>query len=81
VRDPSAGARSEVASIWKELLGVAALDDADDFFALGGDSLLAAQLRTRLELQSGRPVSLRELLREPTLAGMIALMQARESKV
>ncbi|NIA02531.1 MAG: acyltransferase domain-containing protein, partial [Nitrospirae bacterium] len=35
--------------IWKDLLGHKSIDKNDDFFQLGGDSLLAVQLLTKLE--------------------------------
>lgn len=69
------GVRDELAGIWKELLGIGACQDDDDFFTLGGDSLLAVELRTRLEQQFARSVSLRALLRDPTLAAMAKVIE------
>jgi phthiocerol/phenolphthiocerol synthesis type-I polyketide synthase E len=37
-----------VVEIWEELLGVAPVGVADDFFELGGDSLLATLVVSRL---------------------------------
>ena len=70
--------RARVAGIWAELLGVSAPNDEDDFFALGGDSLLAVQLRARLEEQFDRPVPLRTLLRQTTLQSMTALLSLQQ---
>jgi acyl transferase domain-containing protein/acyl carrier protein len=72
---PTSSLQGDVATIWGDLLGVEAHNGDDDFFALGGDSLLAVELRTRLEARFSRPVSLRLLLSEPTLAGMARLME------
>jgi NAD(P)-dependent dehydrogenase (short-subunit alcohol dehydrogenase family)/aryl carrier-like protein len=67
--------RGEVARLWTELLGIGTWNDDDDFFTLGGDSLLAVQLRTRLEQYFSRSVSLAALMREPTLAAMTKLIE------
>ncbi len=71
------GSASEdvVAQIWRELLGVEARGTNDDFFELGGDSLLAIQLRTRLESHCSRPLSLKELVSRPTLGEMARFLQ------
>lgn len=70
-----AAIQSELALIWRELLGVEAVRVADDLFSLGGDSLMALDLHTRLEAQFGRVPSLRELLVSPTLGAMAQLLQ------
>jgi len=79
-RDEEASIRDAVSGIWKELLGVDAREADDDFFALGGDSLLAVQLRTRLEKRFSRPVSLRALLHQSTLAGMVRLVEMAQKE-
>ncbi|MFC8272720.1 Pls/PosA family non-ribosomal peptide synthetase [Streptomyces sp. NPDC057271] len=42
------GTEAWLAEQWSETLGVAVTNPADDFFAIGGNSLAAAQLTTRL---------------------------------
>ncbi|HEX2077188.1 MAG TPA: amino acid adenylation domain-containing protein, partial [Longimicrobium sp.] len=64
-----------VATIWREVLGVPEVSPYDDFFALGGDSLMASRAAARLQEALGRPVPVRLLfdcasLRE--LAGRLA---------
>jgi acyl transferase domain-containing protein len=54
--------------IWRDLFGVESVDVHDDFFALGGDSLLAVQLNTRTRSRLGRPLPLRELMMHPTIS-------------
>ena len=66
---------STVSRIWQELLGVVAHGADDNFFDLGGDSLLAVQLRSRLESHFARPLRLKALLADPTLRGMTRLLQ------
>jgi acyl transferase domain-containing protein len=61
---------AEIVSIWQEVLGVAPLGIRDDFFALGGHSLLGTQIVARLRLAFDVDVPLRELYEAPTVAEM-----------
>ncbi len=72
---PQSAIEGSLAIIWRELLGVDAWTAEDDFFSLGGDSLLAVQLRSRLESQFRRSLSLKALLSSPTVAGMARLLR------
>ncbi len=64
-----------LADIWQDLLGVAEPGINDDFFALGGDSLLAIQLSAQLERRFGASVPIRQLLRTPTIASLAKLLR------
>lgn len=71
---PPEGAREEMlAAIWRDLLGCGAVGAGDDFFALGGDSLLAMQMLGRVR-QAGFELSFRQLLAAPTLRALAAEM-------
>jgi acyl carrier protein len=54
------------------LLRVADVGAADNFFTLGGHSLMGAQLITRIREAFGVELSLRSLFEEPTVRGMSA---------
>ncbi len=62
--------------LWAELLGRPGIGRDDDFFALGGDSLLVARLVGRMREQLPEVVDLewdvvlRHMLRRPTIAGL-----------
>ncbi|MFJ6392217.1 amino acid adenylation domain-containing protein [Streptomyces sp. NPDC091972] len=72
----------ELAALWSELLGIPAEDigAADDFFALGGDSLLVLALLERLRARYDRPVPFEEVLRSPTLAALSAVIDAERRR-
>jgi thioesterase domain-containing protein len=57
-----------IASIWKDLLGVANVGVHDNFFDLGGHSLLAVRMMSAVEKTCGRGVPLASLFIEPTIA-------------
>jgi len=63
-----------VAECWELLLGIQPLGAHDDFFALGGDSLLAAHMATRLRERFRLDLALSDLLAIPTVAGVAALI-------
>ncbi|HSS50618.1 MAG TPA: amino acid adenylation domain-containing protein, partial [Thermoanaerobaculia bacterium] len=77
---PSSGApRSPVehalAEIWSEVLGVGAPGIHDDFFDLGGHSLVAAQVASRARAAFGVELPLRLLFEQPTVAGLAAAVE------
>ncbi|MGW6269135.1 non-ribosomal peptide synthetase [Streptomyces sp. NPDC055060] len=66
-----------VLRVWREILGQDVGPD-DDFFAFGGNSLLAVRLSGALRRAGLPPVSLRELYVYPTAAEVTALIADRE---
>lgn len=76
-REPGAtGPRSPterlVASVWGEVLSQEVLGVDDDFFALGGHSLAAAQIAARLSDALGVAVPLTAVFEAPTVAELAA---------
>lgn len=69
-----------MAQLWKQILDLSACGVHDDFFALGGNSLRAAQItavtRERFRLDAAMP----DLLQNPTVAGFCAHVRRGESK-
>ncbi|HCT80060.1 MAG TPA: non-ribosomal peptide synthetase [Micromonosporaceae bacterium] len=66
--EPAQGEIEEtVARLWSELLGVAQIGRQHNFFALGGDSLIATKLLARLRAEALGGVQLRHLFSSPTL--------------
>ncbi len=69
---------TSLAAIWRELLGVPP-QRGDDFFALGGHSLVAVRLFARVRRQFGVDLPLATLFEAPTLARLAArIAQAQE---
>ncbi|WP_127956882.1 non-ribosomal peptide synthetase [Serratia microhaemolytica] len=62
-----------LAAIWCELLGVEQVSRHDNFFALGGHSLLIVTLIERLRLQ-GLSLAVSKVFTAPTLAAMAAAL-------
>lgn len=62
--------------IWRELLGAATIARDDDFFDLGGYSLITIRLLRRIEAEFGRLLDMSDLMRASTLSAMAALIAA-----
>ncbi|MDB6115770.1 MAG: amino acid adenylation domain protein [Lacunisphaera sp.] len=69
---PRAGLETTVAAIWSEVLGHARVGAYDDFFQLGGHSLRAAQVVSRLNAALNLSLSVRHLFEHSTVAGLAA---------
>lgn len=65
-----------VARVWGELLERASVGAHDNFFEIGGHSLKASALASRLSSDFGVPVSLRAVFDAPTVAGLAAFITA-----
>jgi aryl carrier-like protein len=72
---PETELEGRLAALWQEVLGVAAVGVEDNFFDLGGHSLLLARLQGRLERELGRAVPLVELFRSPTVRALARWLQ------
>ncbi|MFG6100380.1 amino acid adenylation domain-containing protein [Leptothoe sp. ISB3NOV94-8A] len=59
-----------VASVWQEILQIERIGSQDNFFALGGDSLQATQVLSRLREKLKINLSVQRLLETPTLAAL-----------
>ncbi|NEW27151.1 non-ribosomal peptide synthetase [Nocardia cyriacigeorgica] len=71
---PREGMEQTVAAAWAAVLDVAGIRRDDDFFALGGDSLLATRLVRRLHAEGVAGATLAHLFATPTLAGFAATL-------
>jgi len=77
---PSAAPRTPteeiIAGIWARLLKIGGIGVHDDFFALGGQSLLATQVVARIRQSFSVELSLRALFEAPSVAQLAALVDA-----
>ncbi|MFD8251186.1 non-ribosomal peptide synthase/polyketide synthase [Streptomyces werraensis] len=69
---PRTPAERAVAGAWSDVLGIQEVHAGDDFFALGGDSILAVRVTARLRAAFGPDVSPRVLFTHSTLSALAA---------
>jgi amino acid adenylation domain-containing protein len=72
---PASEAERALAAIWAELLGVDGIGRDDDFFALGGHSLVATRLVSRLRRDRGVELALQDVFAARTLRAVAALVE------
>lgn len=63
-----------VAAIWRRVLGHDEFSSDDDFFEIGGDSLLAGWVAAELSQVAGRELKLSALLEDSTVEGLAAAL-------
>ncbi|XXY45533.1 amino acid adenylation domain-containing protein [Sorangium sp. So ce269] len=73
---PRTELEGRLAEIFGALLGFASVGVQDDFFDLGGDSLLAVRLAATIHAQLGKPLSPALLLQAPTVARLAEHLEA-----
>jgi thioesterase domain-containing protein/acyl carrier protein len=76
---PRTPTEHQIAAIWEELFGVSPVGARDNFFDLGGDSLLAAEMVTMVENTCGIVISPSLLLEAPSVADLATAMTRVES--
>jgi len=74
---PQTPVQKKVATIWAEILDVDQIGTQDRFFDLGGDSLLASRIISRVLELFLIEVPLRSLFDAPTVADMATLVEQR----
>jgi len=62
--------------IWRELLGVASIGPDENYFDLGGDSILAVQLFAQIEHTLGAKLSLATLFDAPTIRDLARVVRS-----
>ena len=72
------GLREQIGAIWARALGVKTIAPDDNFFALGGHSLLGVKLIAEIQAKTGmeEELKLADLLEFPTLAGFTRHVEA-----
>jgi amino acid adenylation domain-containing protein len=72
---PRTDAERRMAAVWQEVLEIDEIGIYDDFFALGGHSLMAVRLFARIERDLGVRLPLSALFEKGTVAGLAELIE------
>jgi len=73
---PSNETEAAVASIWQEVLNIPRVGRNDNFFDLGGHSLLVVQVQSRIQKLLSRVLPIVEFFQHPTVATLAARLSS-----
>jgi non-ribosomal peptide synthetase component F len=76
---PRSSLEAQVAAVWREALGRGAIGIEEDFLEIGGDSLTAARIVSRILATLGVELTPRDLFVAPTITQMAELIAARQA--
>lgn len=74
---PETAVEIDLAAIWSNLLGIKKVGTDDDFFDLGGNSLIGVRLFAAIRKNHGVSLPLATLFEAPTIRDLSALLAAR----
>ncbi len=77
---PTNKAEEKLAQVWEEVLGMESIGIHDDFFELGGDSIKAIQIISRLH-QLNFKLKINDLFDNPTISELAPYIEMEESAV
>ncbi|WP_344154166.1 amino acid adenylation domain-containing protein [Kribbella yunnanensis] len=75
--EPETELEQALAGLWADVLGVERVGRHDDFFQLGGDSILAVQLMNRLRASFSTEIPLREVVAATTVRQLAAVIEQK----
>ncbi|HEY6390560.1 MAG TPA: amino acid adenylation domain-containing protein [Bryobacteraceae bacterium] len=75
IETPHDSIETKLIAIWEKVLGVRPLQRTDNFFDIGGHSLLAAKMLARIEKEFGKLLPLATLFQAPTVAELANLIR------
>jgi amino acid adenylation domain-containing protein len=74
-KPPRTELEQSLTALWQNVLGIKQIGIHDDFFELGGDSLIAVQLIAKLREKLPMSLSAHSLLNAPTIASLAELIE------
>lgn len=77
--EPKGPIEQEIALIWKNVLGISSISRQDNFFSLGGQSLTALQVLSRVNEAFHIHLSVKTLFMYPTVADFSKAVQQQQS--
>jgi amino acid adenylation domain-containing protein len=78
--EPGNSIEEELAKAWSEVLDLDRVGIQDDFFSLGGDSLTAGRITSKVMQAFGVELPIKTIFEHPTIAGLAVLIAEDQAK-
>ncbi|ARU60371.1 hypothetical protein CBW65_04300 [Tumebacillus avium] len=78
--EPSTAVEQQIAVVWQEILGIEKVGAGDSFFHLGGHSLHATRIISRINREFETRLPLRVFFEEPTIGGLAKRVEQEQSQ-
>jgi polyketide synthase PksJ len=78
---PAGSLETELTQLWRSALGLERVGVEDNFFDLGGHSVLAVRIHRRLHELTAKHVSLTDLFRFPTIRSLARFLSTESAPV
>ena len=76
---PRTDLERKLARVWENVFNIRPIGIDDNFFGLGGHSLIAVKLLAAIEQETGQKLRLRTLFQDPTIARLAEAMERAET--
>ena len=77
---PQSQIEQELASIWSEVLKIEKIGIYDNFFRIGGDSIVSIQMVSKARSR-GIFISVKDVFTHPTISGLASVSKTQESSL
>lgn len=78
---PSTDLEKKIAHIWSEILDIGQIGINDNFFGLGGHSLYAVRIVSKIRKELGKSITLSDLLKSPTIKQLSSIISETENLI
>ncbi|EHS57413.1 non-ribosomal peptide synthetase, partial [Paenibacillus sp. Aloe-11] len=75
---PRTWVEAKLAQIWQDVLGLAQVGVKENFFEIGGHSLRATTLASKIHKELNKPLPLRSIFEAPTIEQLAAVLESRD---
>ncbi|MGN6395818.1 MAG: non-ribosomal peptide synthetase [Mucilaginibacter sp.] len=79
--EPVTETEKMLTAIWKDCIGISECSIDDNFFALGGHSLMAVQILSKIEKRIGKKLQLAVLFKHPDIRSLAAFIEIEKKDV
>jgi acyl carrier protein len=77
---PKTSLERTIAAVWQDVLGIDNVGVHDNFFDLGGHSLLVVQVNSKLRKELNRDISLVEMFKYPSVSALATFLSRKQAE-